>query len=204
MSIFGTMSSNWHKRARKFQSGAQKRKQMKKKDENLQKVLSKIPKIGSYFSVSMKQQSNKNVTVSINSETPSLSQDLRTNDSINVASEDPKTSLSVLEMGNSNISNVGVTIDTETECEEPSETEKTGSQNDNNYQNYIGLWRKPFSNEMTDFWIAKGSDHLQKNNESLFITLSAIQHRTDRPGERKCSTNLFFRFQKNKEIIPRK
>lgn len=57
----GTMNLDRHHKALKYQNGAQNSKQVKQKEENLQKVFTKTPKTDSCFSVSMSQQPDENV-----------------------------------------------------------------------------------------------------------------------------------------------
>lgn len=138
VSIIRTMFCNIYWTAQKFQSGAQKRKQVKKKKENLQEIFSKTQKNASYFSVSPIQQFNDNVTASTSCGSQ-LFQNLNVNDSTIADISSLKTSSSVLETGYSlNDMRLKKTL-------KPEETTK---KNDNNYKNNVGLWRRSFSDEM--------------------------------------------------------
>ncbi len=124
VSILGTMNSDRHQEAQKYQSRTQRRKQAKQKEENLQKVLTKTPKLESYFSVFTSQQPDENVPADTSCGGQS-SQDLNVTDSMNmtVISPNRPTSSSVVEANNF----LNVTTDDNMGLMETSEPEETRS-----------------------------------------------------------------------------
>lgn len=155
-----------HETPRSFQSGAQKRKIAAEKEKNFEQVLSKTPKINSFFSCKSPG--------AVNIEQPTTP----ANSSI---SEFDKTE---------------VKIDTDAQLKNILENP--------NFMTDIGLWIEPFTDDVIEFWIEKGSNELQNCDEKVFSTFSTTQISVDgTESTRKCTTSLFYRTNQNKEMVNR-
>ena len=65
----------------------------------------------------------------------------------------------------------------------------------------IGQWPVIITSEICDYWVLKGATDVQHCNEKLLSQYSAQQHRNDRTAQRKCTTGLFYRQNRNGEVV---
>lgn len=175
-----------HVTPRSYKSGAQKRKGRDEKLKNVEKEISKIPKIMNFF---QRRQDQSTTSTSSSCE------------AVDTAAPSPtSTSTLIPKTDEPNIS-VPTQIVTENQPNANSQTEgpkMVVDMDDVNFSADVGLWKAPFQKSV-DYWIQKGPRELQHNNETLFLERSAIQSRSDTEGVRRCTGNLFCRVQRNKE-----
>lgn len=193
--------SDRHTRPQLFESGSSKRKAKKKKEEEFRSAISKTPKLDSW--VVRTSESNDlevvhEVSTSVNVvNVPSLpaskSDECQLQPETYESVQPANQSTAVLDLTSSTcLSVVNNMTDPILKPDEKIEMD-------------VGLWKEPFSENIIEYWVKRSSADLQNADEELLRKYSAVQSRSDRPAaERRCSVNLFFRVQKNKEITSRK
>jgi hypothetical protein len=196
-----------HRLQRHYQSGAQKRKDTSEKEKSFEQLLSKIPKMSNYFSIHRNTQTSP-------SEVPFLTSDHNDNSSSSTIPSESKMHDSP-STSNTHYVPENFLLDSDTAKETGEENnifqeitsttliDSEVSLRNPNYQNDIGLWVGPFTDDEINYWMRKGSTDLQQCDEKLFSVSSVCQERKDGATFRKCSKNLFFRILKNKELVNR-
>ncbi len=181
-----------HVTPRSHKSGAQKRKDRDEKLKNVEKEVSKIPKIMNFFPRCHGQSTASTSSISI----PSSSCE-----AVDMAAPSP-TSTSTLTKTDEPYISIPTPVAIENQPDASSQTEgpkMVVDMDDVNFSADVGLWKAPFQTSV-DYWIQKGPHELQHNDEALFLERSAIQSRSDTEGIRRCIGNFFCRVQRNKEI----
>lgn len=180
-----------HKFQRNHPSGAQKRKEASEREKHHEQLLSKIPKINTFFSVHGSESpisSNRDsVPVSDRSGSPSL---------VAIPIEPEKRD------NPATINSDSVSDNLLLDSDEVDSGAPVANQNEN-YLDDVGLWKESFTGDEIEYWIKKGSKDLQHCDEKLFFKSSFCQERTDVATVRRCSKNLFSRILQNKEFVQR-
>lgn len=175
-----------HKGPRSFPSGSQKRKAASEKEKKIQETLAKMPKISTFFSPQPDPCSGGTLGTSQKA-----------------AEDKPSSPAEILEgefsapSPSAGISEAGANV----ELHPLHQVEENVAVN---LKSDVGLWSPPFDDNMIDFWVRKKSTEIQNLDENLFSLFSIAQARQDQSDtERKCSKALFYRKNKNQELLNR-
>ncbi|XP_043483534.1 uncharacterized protein LOC122511996 [Leptopilina heterotoma] len=195
-------SEDRHKSRRSFQSGAQKRKIAAEKEQKFEQILCKTPKISNYF-IDSKIPEPANIDKPTTTSSSTISQFDETESKIDATNNrNPEVTSNEQPSTSSSSSNISKFDEVEIKLATTAHLEKIS---DNlNFTTDIGLWKEPFTDDIINFWIKKGSTELQNCDEETISKLSATQTTQNvNESKRKCTSSLFYRTNQNKEVVNR-
>lgn len=157
---------------RNYKSGSEKRKIQDERNKKVEEVLSKTPKISSFFAAGS--------TSAAAGESETESNVFRDPVPLPVPSEEASSSKSI---GSDSIAR------------------KVEEKVNPNFEKDVGKWSKLSAKEI-DYWIAKGPSELHNcDDEQMFENFSVSQDRGDVTGFRKCTKSLFYRKLQNETVF---